>query len=438
MKMLSPRGVKKWNSKSLLVFILCLVLVCVQTIPAAALAEVNTPSSKYTVSNGIMAFGYGFEHNGVAGNFDIKGFYGDKWKRTTFSDYGYETYLKTSSGTTRVIASKDGVTVGGLNIKITAKNLVEPATALKIIYTVQNPNDSEDITFSLGTGTDVKIGFDDYARITMIGNKNGLKMVSGHSDDCVNDAYAQFSFFGSGYDGVTDVTNFWYGGYDSGTYTWYGNESKAVFYNSDQSYESDYAYDSAMSWHWDDTLPAGETKVYSVLIAIGESGSDDDVPGTSLNSPTGSVILNLSEPATGEEDFTITVNNQVLTPNDDYTVSNAYTNRPIIQFTENALGITCDVKSIDVQVNSTKETASITVALPHSDANGHDAAMRPGNPNPNPNPDPGVPVVPVSPPVYPNLPKTGDSTPIILYFVLAVCSGYALLMLQRIAKNRLS
>ena len=66
------------------------MLVCVQTIPAAALAEVNTPSSKYTVSNGIMAFGYGFEHNGVAGNFDIKGFYGDKWKRTTFSDYGYE------------------------------------------------------------------------------------------------------------------------------------------------------------------------------------------------------------------------------------------------------------------------------------------------------------------------------------------------------------
>ena len=437
----SPPTRKISHSKALLTFLLCLVLTCAQMAPA--LAEVSAVPDGY-IRLGSMAFTY--KNNG----FDIRGLYGNNWIRTSYNNV-YPTYLKFEGQDTSTLsplffitsdANSDGIkdamscTENGVKVAITAAKYQD--TTLQVLYTLKNTS-AETKTFRLGTGTDVQIASADNANISVIGNDAGLKMVSNDSRDAINNVYPQFSFFGSGYDGVTDVTEFWYGPYSSSysEYHWNGNSKNAVFYTKANSVALD-SKDSAMSWHWNVTLAAGETKVYSVLIAVGESGSDDAVPGTSLNSPTGSVILNLQNAATGTNDFTVTLNNQPLTPNTDYTVRNANTDRPIIQFTENALGITCDVNSINVLVNSTGETAAIEVALPHTSANGHDAPQRPDTFNPNPNPapsDPVVPTVPVPPPAYPNLPKTGDSTPIALWMALLLGSALVLMHTQRKIKK---
>ena len=251
------------------------VTMMLSLMPITAFA-VSVPSGYTTDENGIMAYAYL-----LSGNFDIRGYFDGEWKSTTFGNRGYYTYLKQGGYTQSVSASSSangGFTRDNLNISIDIAFTNEGQT-MQILYTVKNIG-SQTENFSLGTGADIQIGDDDCAVITPFDDGSGYKMVSDDADDydSDNDEYAQFNFFATGYKGVTDVSDYWYGVYYSassstGAY-WSGNKEAAVFYGNDVSESG--TFDSAASWHWaNQTLSAGETATYSVLIGIGGADSED-------------------------------------------------------------------------------------------------------------------------------------------------------------------
>ena len=251
------------------------VTMLLSLMPLTAFA-VSVPSGYTTDENGIMAYAYL-----LSGNFDIRGYFDGEWKSTTFSNGGYYTYLKQGGYTQSVSASSSangGFTRDNLNISIDLAFTNEGQT-MQILYTVKNIG-SQTENFSLGTGADIQIGNDDCAVITPFDDGSGYKMVSDDADDydSDNDEYAQFNFFATGYKGVTDVSDYWYGAYFSsdsstGAY-WSRNKEVAVFCGNDVSESG--TFDSAASWHWaNQTLSAGETATYSVLIGIGGADSED-------------------------------------------------------------------------------------------------------------------------------------------------------------------
>ena len=251
------------------------VTMLLSLMPLTAFA-VSVPSGYTTDENGIMAYAYL-----LSGNFDIRGYFDGEWKSTTFNNGGYYTYLKQGGYTQSVSASSSangGFTRDNLNISIDLAFTNEGQT-MQILYTVKNIG-SQTENFSLGTGADIQVGDDDCAVITPFDDGSGYKMVSDDADDydSDNDEYAQFNFFATGYKGVTDVSDYWYGAYYSsssstGAY-WKGNKEAAVFCGNDVSESG--TFDSAASWHWaNQTLPAGETATYSVLIGIGGADSED-------------------------------------------------------------------------------------------------------------------------------------------------------------------
>ena len=251
------------------------VTMMLSLMPITAFA-VSVPSGYTTDENGIMAYAYL-----LSGNFDIRGYFDGEWKSTTFSNGGYYTYLKQGGYTQSVSASSSangGFTRDNLNISIDLAFTNEGQT-MQILYTVKNIGPQTE-NFSLGTGADIQIGDDDCAVITPFDDGSGYKMVSDDADDynSDNDEYAQFNFFATGYKGVTDVSDYWYGAYFSsssstGAY-WTGNKEAAVFCGNDVSESG--TFDSAASWHWaNQTLSAGETATYSVLIGIGGADSED-------------------------------------------------------------------------------------------------------------------------------------------------------------------
>ena len=210
--------------------------------------------------------------------FDIKGMFGGKLKSVTFGNWGFETYLRVDSNSQLVEASGEGDTVNGLTIAIQL-GTTNGGKLGKVTYIVTNPGE-DSITYSLGSGADIKIGGYDAAPITRLEGDRGFMMKSMLAED-QNEAgdFAQFNFFAKGTSGVTDVDNFWYGAYDSYTdelHYWSGNESAAAFYGIEHATATG-TYDSAMSYSWKDrTIAPGETQTYSVLLGIGGAGSENE------------------------------------------------------------------------------------------------------------------------------------------------------------------
>ena len=226
----------------------------------------------YTDENGVMAYRY------YNGNIELYGYFADAWRQTAYGTGGFRTYLKVGGATSYVTAEPYAVsndTVLGLTPGIDLE-FTNNGKTVQVIYTITNTT-GQAVTFSLGSGGDIQIGSDDYATITPFDDGTGFKMVSDY-DVNANNEHAQFNFFAADYKGVTNVSDFWYGSFYSSKSTtgayWSSNYAEAVFYGSDKSQSGD--IDSAASWHWaDQTLPAGETVTYSILIAVGGSESDD-------------------------------------------------------------------------------------------------------------------------------------------------------------------
>ena len=325
-----------------------------------------------TNSDGIMAY------RTTDKVFDIRGYFGGKWKQTSFSN-GYETYLKVGENTEEINLQDGGHTVLGLNVDIDFDFLNDGQT-LQIKYTVKDSRTEGDpIEFSLGSGTDIQIGGDDDAIIMELQDKSGaatgFKMVSSYSGDMdpETEEYAQFNFFGKGYKGVTDVSDFWYGAYSSSYvdtgYYWFGKHAQAVFYSNENSLsgaEYDGDLDSAATWHWDDSIEAGETKTYSILIGIGGAGSENAAQGGGLTEPTGSVTIEVSEDLTNSSQLVVKLGDTTLTENTHYTVDLTDPDKPVITFNE-AAGLNVGSGNLTVTVtfaNQGTKDVTITNSIP--------------------------------------------------------------------------
>lgn len=350
-------------------------LLPVSTMPvAAATGHTVTIGGKefITDSNGIMAYRY---NNDAYDDytFDIYGKFGGEWKQTTYDSSGYYTYIKIadSSKFVQAVSSVDnGYTISdtGLNVGIDFA-FTNSGKTLQICYTVANTS-NETVTFSLGTGSDVQIGADDAAGISLFDNHGGFKMVSAKSSDqSSNGEYAQFNFFGRGYEGVTAVDNFWYGPYSSDdNFYWGGNKESAVFYTDDQRvpYER---MDSACSWNWiDETIEAEGSKTYSVLIGIGGAESENAAQSSGISSSNGEISLELTSPVSGPDAFKVYVDGtdaeNALTNGTDYTIENPTSNNPVIKFTDTA-GLTCK-SVIKVKIDGINELVEIANNIPCS------------------------------------------------------------------------
>lgn len=268
---------------------LCMVL-CL--LPVMSLSAFAAPGATSYVStwytneiNEIMAFGYTSYETESAyvcntpGNFDIQGFFAGGWKRTTYSDSGFYTYLTTVeppsyNGLMDANVLADGtfhpVTGTSLEVRVTA-SLIANGAAVQITYDVKNISATAQ-SFSIGSFADVMIGSDDSAEITLI-NPKCFSMVSSDSSDLDDDEdsptygeYARFNFFGADVPGyVTDVDTCWFGGWS------YADDN--LFESTE---EDSYSGDSGMAYSWtNETVVAGATNTYSVILTIGGSESSD-------------------------------------------------------------------------------------------------------------------------------------------------------------------
>lgn len=138
--------------------------------------------------------------------------------------------------------------IGGLNLSLT-NSYAGGGKYVKIVYTVNNPTNTAK-TFSLATASDVQINGDDSAALQMLPGGLGAKLIS--DDD------SMFTVDGSA------------GGVDS---VWIGNWSDNYFaYIFDDS-EDDAIYDSgdsAICWSWTNRrINGGQTLTFSVLMEVG-------------------------------------------------------------------------------------------------------------------------------------------------------------------------
>jgi len=347
--------------KRLCAMLLCLAMLAGLFTVAASADTIPAPPSGYkTEAGSVMAYAVS------DGDFDIQGYYDNAWRRTTYNNGGYETYLKVNAQTKGVDActtEAGGDTVLDLNVAIDFV-FTNGGKTLQIVYTVKNTTNAAK-TFSLGTGADVQISGDDKAAIAPFADDSGFMMIADE------ESKPQFNFFGCGYEGVTDVSDFWYGAYfssgsASGNYRWSGNAATAVFYGAAQCDGEGTKYDSAASWHWaDQTVEANGTRTFSIKIGVGGEGSENAARGDGIDSPTGSTELELNAaPSAGTvRTFTVKVN-QVALKDGDYTVTDGDTTNPKIQFEESA-GLTC-ASEITVEISDVAEPVAIENKIPHT------------------------------------------------------------------------
>ena len=224
--------------------------------------------------NDVMLYIYRFEGAGeFFDSFDIIGKFGENYVQTTYGWKGFETYLLVDNLQIPVSASKGGMDIytTGINVAIQLKTVNE-GKAVQISYIIKNTSDKA-VVYGLASGTDIQIGNDDYAPISVFEDGAGLKMVSSKSYDA-NEAgeYPQFNFFGKDRKGVVNVDGFWYGNYGSREINYFSN-------TNGKPYEGD----SGITWHWNNrTLAAGATETLSVLIGISAEGEEGLVGGGSM------------------------------------------------------------------------------------------------------------------------------------------------------------
>lgn len=261
-----------------LALVLCMALAL---LPAAALAteEENDPGVDVTVQapdgyttdkNGIMAYKE-LSENAI----DVMGYYKDNWIKTTYSCYGYEVVNALGGGTLTSSAGfiNDGRYVQ-LSYTVTAGE--EPITNGKFVV-----------------HADVKIGDNDRAAIEVIrngdGEVTGLRMVD---DDQSNPSYgSQFNLYFADAGGVTDVSTYWFGYYNSRKSNVYNQlngdtESTGNYAKEGDAYTGFSGADSGIAFSWQGiNLAPGASQTFSVILGVGEKSDPPawDIPGDGIS-----------------------------------------------------------------------------------------------------------------------------------------------------------
>ncbi|MEG0169508.1 hypothetical protein [Anaerorhabdus sp.] len=238
--------------------------------------KLASPIGYITDSSSLMAYKL------TTTSFDIIGKFDEKWKATTYHNNGYNTYIKDEQDELyQLDASGDETKISTTDITSAINlDIVNEGKLIKITYTIKNKG-TTDFKYALGSAADVQIGKDDKAKITPFDGNTGFKMISSADEDKnAAEEYAQFNFFGKNVTGVTSVTDYWYGkysGYDNYNEDWaFLPNSKIEIDKNGNSAGS--KYDAAMGYSWQNqTIAAGETKTYSILIGIGGANSEEIV-----------------------------------------------------------------------------------------------------------------------------------------------------------------
>ncbi|WP_167958074.1 Ig-like domain-containing protein [Anaerosporobacter faecicola] len=219
-----------------------------------------------------------------SGNIDIKGIFNNNWLQATYGNSGFFTALKVGDTTyqakeideNNIVTKYDKYENGencnndidylqlSINPQVSADGLF-----VEFHYSVQNASGSA-ITYSLASATDVQIGNDDNAPISLVKNKNNTKdigfcMTSSSDGDEGN--RPSLMLFAGEVAGVTDVDKFWFGHY----YSIYPDNAGAPFC-LEQTTDNLTGTDSGCSFEWTDrTINPGETNEYCVKIGIGNA-----------------------------------------------------------------------------------------------------------------------------------------------------------------------
>ncbi|MBQ7697490.1 MAG: starch-binding protein [Paludibacteraceae bacterium] len=192
---------------------------------------------------------------------DIHGAYNQQFYQSTYGNYGYQAAIKVGENSAQMIPGSGTASYNGVQVETSIQQQNKYA---RIIYTVTNSSNAAK-TVSLGAYADVQIGENDAAPIqtrTVGGNVFGLTMDDGTgSQFCV--------LFGAGISGVAPISDYWFGSYG------YNRDAEQIAgsYTTDVEHfmEQNGSYDSAMGWCWKNrTIGAGETMVFSYLIAVGD------------------------------------------------------------------------------------------------------------------------------------------------------------------------
>lgn len=191
---------------------------------------------------------------------DIHGAYNQQFYQSTFGNSGYQAAIKVGENSAQMIPGSGTASYNGVQVETSIQQQNKYA---RIIYTVTNSSNAAK-TVSLGAYADVQIGENDAAPIqtrTVGGNVFGLTMDDGTgSQFCV--------LFGAGISGVAPISDYWFGHYDQNSDV----ESIVGNYTAGENYMvQNGSYDSGMGWCWKNrTIGAGETMVFSYLIAVGD------------------------------------------------------------------------------------------------------------------------------------------------------------------------
>ncbi|MGN0710263.1 MAG: hypothetical protein ACI4LO_00780, partial [Anaerovoracaceae bacterium] len=224
----------------------------------------------------------GYRFNG--GRLDMRGTVdddGSNWLMTTFNDGGYTTKIKVGSTEGTINSLKGNRAEGTVDgVKVSAGfDFKYDGNYLQINYKVTNTSSAAKAV-SFGSYADIKIGNLDRAPISVltlpgIPGITGFKMVDDNGTENNPDDDKQFTFYGRGINGVTDIDNVWYGYYSHGS-SWVfksgvtnsSSDTSGTSYSVTQTnWPVLSGVDSGASWSWvDETIAAGETKTYAVLI----------------------------------------------------------------------------------------------------------------------------------------------------------------------------
>ena len=204
------------------------------------------------------------------GSIDLIGKFGESYYSSTYGDYGYVVAMQVGTNTAAFVDCLTGSTLDGVTFRADVEAQGEMA---RMYYTVTNTNE-EAVSVCLGVYDDVYVGNRIDAsisrKIDTFDNTYGISLEDGAGAQlCV--------LFGNGLTGVTGVDDFWFGSYSLNTSAY----AMSGHYSSGSNYMVEHGqYDCGIGWCWKDrVINAGETKVFSYLIAVGDVNLE---PGSSF------------------------------------------------------------------------------------------------------------------------------------------------------------
>ncbi|MBQ5398903.1 MAG: leucine-rich repeat domain-containing protein [Ruminococcus sp.] len=207
--------------------------------------------------------------------------------------------------------------------------------AVKVTYIAQNESNNA-ISFKMGTAGDIQIGSDDQAAIAPLTNDNrqiGITMTTSKNSTMDKDSNGNsltLGFVAKEVNGSTSDAKFFYGQVNQSVDTAATGVRADKFYpsrvfemnNNSYSIGSFSGADSGLSYYWDVTLPANQTKEYSVIFSVLGTNNEnkDEAVIEKVNEGTSESSKNIGV----EEDFFVPAHTKVYF-DDEIPVSNGDT-----------------------------------------------------------------------------------------------------------------